>query len=305
MVLLEDGGMAVDLGMEYETLLLQLGALSRKLALAKETHDEQQSALDGAISQLEKKTATLEKMEKESFSNSVMKILGTYEQRYHRESEEKISAKLEFDKAYVLKINAHRYLGDLEEDILEKKNRLRDVKEQLLRRNPELQNIVSEREQKMIQLKHDYTQTVEAEEAANQLLDAISDILTTVDSSDAINNWEMITEIDILLSVVDRHQLDVAEAMIIDLERKVHSLVRELKDLDYIYDSQYQTLTECRPVINDFFSGLFSEWSTKHIIEKNLELLASLQKNVQHILSILLERKHELEHDFLSFSKAE
>ncbi|WP_373792419.1 hypothetical protein, partial [Jeotgalibaca porci] len=94
-------------------------------------------------------------------------------------------------------------------------------------------------------------------------------------------------------------------AMIIDLERKVHSLVRELKDLDYIYDSQYQTLTECRPVINDFFSGLFSEWSTKHIIEKNLELLASLQKNVQHILSILLERKHELEHDFLSFSKAE
>lgn len=305
MVLLEDGGMAVDLGMEYETLLLQLGALSRKLALAKETHDEQQSALDGAISQLEKKTATLEKMEKESFSNSVMKILGTYEQRYHRESEEKISAKLEFDKAYVLKINAHRYLGDLEEDILEKKNRLRDVKEQLLRRNPELQNIVSEREQKMIQLKHDYTQTVEAEEAANQLLDAISDILTTVDSSDAINNWEMITEIDILLSVVDRHQLDAAEAMIIDLERKVHSLVRELKDLDYIYDSQYQTLTECRPVINDFFSGLFSEWSTKHIIEKNLELLASLQKNVQHILSILLERKHELEHDFLSFSKAE
>lgn len=305
MVLLEDGGMAVDLGMEYETLLLQLGALSRKLALAKETHDEQQSALDGAISQLEKKTATLEKMEKESFSNSVMKILGTYEQRYHRESEEKISAKLEFDKAYVLKINAHRYLGDLEEDILEKKNRLRDVKEQLLRRNPELLNIVSEREQKMIQLKHDYTQTVEAEEAANQLLDAISDILTTVDSSDTINNWEMITEIDILLSVVDRHQLDVAEAMIIDLERKVHSLVRELKDLDYIYDSQYQTLTECRPVINDFFSGLFSEWSTKHIIEKNLELLASLQKNVQHILSILLERKHELEHDFLSFSKAE
>lgn len=305
MVLLEDGGMAVDLGMEYETLLLQLGALSRKLALAKETHDEQQSALDGAISQLEKKTATLEKMEKESFSNSVMKILGTYEQRYHRESEEKISAKLEFDKAYVLKINAHRYLGDLEEDILEKKNRLRDVKEQLLRRNPELLNIVSEREQKMIQLQHDYTQTVEAEEAANQLLDAISDILTTVDSSDAINNWEMITEIDILLSVVDRHQLDVAEAMIIDLERKVHSLVRELKDLDYIYDSQYQTLTECRPVINDFFSGLFSEWSTKHIIEKNLELLASLQKNVQQILSILLERKHELEHDFLSFSKAE
>lgn len=305
MVLLEDGSMAVDLGMEYETLLLQLGALSRKLALAKETHDEQQSALDGAISQLEKKTATLEKMEKESFSNSVMKIIGTYEQRYQRESEEKISAKLEFDKAYVLKINAHRYLGDLEEDILEKKNRLRDVKEQLLRRNPELLNIVSEREQKMIQLQYDYTQTVEAEEAANQLLDAISDILTTVDSSDAINNWEMITEIDILLSVVDRHQLDVAEAMIIDLERKVHSLVRELKDLDYIYDSQYQTLTECRPVINDFFSGLFSEWSTKHIIEKNLELLASLQKNVQHILSILLERKHELEHDFLSFSKAE
>ncbi|HJA90014.1 MAG TPA: hypothetical protein H9948_04400 [Candidatus Jeotgalibaca merdavium] len=305
MVLLEDGSMAVDLGMEYETLLLQLGALSRKLALAKETHDEQQSALDGAISQLEKKTATLEKMEKESFSNSVMKILGTYEQRYHRESEEKISAKLEFDKAYVLKINAHRYLGDLEEDILEKKNRLRDVKEQLLRRNPELLNIVSEREQKMIQLQHYYTQTVEAEEAANQLLDAISDILTTVDSSDTINNWEMITEIDILLSVVDRHQLDVAEAMIIDLERKVHALVRELKDLDYIYDSQYQTLTECRPVINDFFSGLFSEWSTKHIIEKNLELLASLQKNVQQILSILLERKHELEHDFLSFSKAE
>lgn len=303
MVLMEQGGMPVDLGMEYETLLLQLGSLSRRYYLAEEAYNDQQEQLNKSIEQLEKKSANLEKLEKESFSNSVLKIIGAYEQRYHRESEEKLSAKLEFDKAYVLKINAHRHLIELEEEMAEKKNRLRDVKENLLRRNPDLVNVVSEREQDLILVQHEYTQTVEAEEASYQLLETISDILTTLDSSETINSWELITEIDVLLNFVDRHQLDVAEAMIIDLERKVYALERELQDLNYIYESQYRQITEARPVISDFFTTLFSEWSTKNIIEKNLEQLISLQENVLHIVDLLTARKKELERQFIAWSE--
>lgn len=299
----EQRGMPMDLGMEYETLLLQVGSLSRKKSAAEETLTEHQRQLDAILAQLEKKNNHLTRLQKESFSNTVLKLIGTFDQVLDREMEEILRIKLEFDKAYALKLTAQRRLNELEQEIDEKKIRLRGVREILLRRNPALKNIVSVRNQALIQLQHEYMQTVEAEEAAFQLLDTISDILQTLDSSEAITSWELITEIDVLLNFVDRTQLDSAEAMILDLERKVQVLERELHDLNYIYENQYAVITAARPAIEAFFTDLFSEWSTKDIIEKNLQQLKELQKNVFQVMEILEKRKRELEAEYDEWEK--
>lgn len=294
----EQRGLPLDLGMEYEILLLQIGSLARKKDAAKETLQEHQLQLDEIHAHLEKKNKALLRLQKESFSNTVMKMIGTYDHAVDRESEEVLRIKLEFDKAYSLKLVAQRRLNEIDEELDEKKVRLRGVKEVLLRRNPTLENMVSEQEQAFINLQHEYQQTLEAEEACFQLLDTISDILLTLDGSKAITSWELITEIDVLLNFVDRDQLDMAEAMILDLERNVQTLERELSDLNYIYANQYESISAARPAIDAFFTNLFSEWSTKDIIEKSLQHLKELQENVIEMMDLLSQRKRELEKEY-------
>lgn len=299
----EREGMPMDLRMEYEVLLLQLGSLARKQYYAKQTLKEHEEQLERAIKRLEKETLALEKEERDLFSTALLKLIDTFKRAFSQDEETAISAKLEFDKAYTRKIASQRRLLELEAEIEEKKNRLRDVKETLLRRNPEMDKILSEKDMELVKIQHEYTHTLEAEAACYQVLESITDILANLDLSETISSWDTITEIDLLLKYVSRDQLDAAEAMILNLERNVQTLERELKDLHYIYENQYQVITSARPAIEEFFSSLFSDWSTKETVEKNLQHLKALEENVNQIMDLLGDRKRELEKVFTELKK--
>ena len=282
-------------GMEYEILMLQLDSLTRKFFYAEETANTQQQLVESTIQRLENKTLDLEKLQKESFSTTLLKWFGTFDRVFDKEANEIIIAKLEFDKAYSLKIAAQRRLMELEVEIKEKKIRLRNVKEDLLRRNPNLNAAVSEKERKIAKIQYEYMQTVEAETAGYQLLESISDILVSLDSSETIIKWDSITEIDFLLTFVNHSQLDVAEALILDLERNVQTLERELNDLSSVYENHHLVLSSVRPAIDEFFAVIFSDLSTKQVVEKNIQQLKVLEDHVLEIMEFLTGQKRELE----------
>ena len=65
----------MDIGMEYEILMLQVGVLTRKRAAAEETLAKHQAELDAVIEKLEIHNNHLVKLQKESFSNTMLKVL--------------------------------------------------------------------------------------------------------------------------------------------------------------------------------------------------------------------------------------
>lgn len=290
----------MDVGMEYEILLLQLGSLARKHYAAEESLREQEDRLESAIKRMSIKNANLEKLQRESLSNTIMKLFGSYQRQVDHETNDIIRTKLEFDKAYSLKIAAHRQVVSLSYEIEEKKNRIREVKENLIRHNTALENVITETEQQTIRLRYEYVQTLEAEEASYQLLEIITDIMANLDTSQTVSNWDLITEIDYLLNHVAPEELDVAEAMLLDLERKTQNLERELHDLNYIYESEYQTLTQAGPAITKFFEDLFSDWSTKAVVEKSLLQLKQLEDNVMDLMTKISTEKVRLEQAYSS-----
>lgn len=286
--------------MEYEILLLQLGSLSRKYNNAEETFLKLKENLDHAIKLLEEKNIYIEKLKRQTFSNSVMRILGQYDNKVNSEMNAAVVAKLEFDKAYILKLSGHREMEILKEEIEEKKLRLKEVKNQLLHSRQNASPTLSVREQKALKLQYEYNQVLEAEDAAYQLLEVISDIKGYLDTSETISNWELITEIDNLLKYVNQNQLDRAEAILLSLERKIQNLERELSDLNYIYKKHNQTLTTAASALEKFFEDLFSDWSTKGVIEKNLYHLKLLEDGVIQIIDFLTIHKKKLENKYLS-----
>ena len=285
----------MDVGMEYEILMLQLGSLARKLFNAEENLSKYQEALEKAIATLEKENRDLERLRHDSFSNTLLKLFGNFDRRYDKEYREIISAKVEFDKAYAMKIAAARRVKEVEADIEEKKLRLRNIKEDVLRKHPDMNQVVSERQQQILAIQHEWRETNEAEQAGLAVLEALSDIITGLDAADAISTWDLITDNSLILDFLKYDKLDAAEVSLLHLEQTVYTFARELRDLDFVFETDLETISSTQRALDIFFDNLFSDWGTKAIIEKNIENLKKLQDSTEDVMESLAEKKRELE----------
>ena len=285
----------MDVGMEYEILMLQLGSLARKLFNAEENLSKYQEALEKAIANLEKENRDLERLRNDSFSNTLLKLFGNFDRRYDKEYREIIGAKVEFDKAYAMKIAAARRVKEVEADIEEKKLRLRNIKEDVLRRHPDMNQVISERQQQIRALQHEWRETNEAEQAGMAVLEALSDIISGLDAADAISTWDLITDSSLILDFLKNDKLDAAEASLLHLEQTVYTFARELRDLDFVFETDLETISSTQRALDIFFDNLFSDWGTKVIIEKNIENLKKLQDSTEDVMESLAAKKRELE----------
>ena len=285
----------MDVGMEYEILMLQLGSLARKLFNAEENLSKYQEALEKAIATLEKENRDLERLRHDSFSNTLLKLFGKFDRRHDKEYREIISAKVEFDKAYAMKIAAARRVKEVEADIEEKKLRLRNIKEDVLRKHPDMNQVVSERQQQILALQHEWRETNEAEQAGLAVLESLSDIISGLDAADAISTWDLITDNSLILDFLKYDKLDAAEASLLHLEQTVYTFARELRDLDFVFETDLETISSTQRALDIFFDNLFSDWGTKVIIEKNIENLKKLQDSTEDVMESLAAKKRELE----------
>ena len=285
----------MDVGMEYEILMLQLGSLARKLFNAEENLSKYQEALEKAIANLEKENRDLERLRNDSFSNTLLKLFGNFDRRYDKEYREIIGAKVEFDKAYAMKIAAARRVKEVEADIEEKKLRLRNIKEDVLRRHPDMNQVISERQQQILAIQHEWRETNEAEQAGLAVLEALSDIISGLDAADAISTWDLITDSSLIFDFLKNDKLDAAEASLLHLEQTVYMFARELRDLDFVFESDLETISSTQRALDIFFDNLFSDWGTKVIIEKNIENLKKLQDSTEDVMESLAAKKRELE----------
>ena len=285
----------MDVGMEYEILMLQLGSLARKLFNAEENLSKYQEALEKAIANLEKENRDLERLRNDSFSNTLLKLFGNFDRRYDKEYREIIGAKVEFDKAYAMKIAAARRVKEVEADIEGKKLRLRNIKEDVLRKHPDMNQVVSERQQQILAIQHEWRETNEAEQAGLAVLEALSDIITGLDAADAISTWDLITDNSLILDFLKYDKLDAAEASLLHLEQTVYTFARELRDLDFVFETDLETISSTQRALDIFFDNLFSDWGTKVIIEKNIENLKKLQDSTEDVMESLAAKKRELE----------
>ena len=285
----------MDVGMEYEILMLQLGSLARKLFNAEENLSKYQEALEKAIANLEKENRDLERLRNDSFSNTLLKLFGNFDRRYDKEYREIIGAKVEFDKAYAMKIAAARRVKEVEADIEEKKPRLRNIKEDVLRKHPNMNQVVSERQQQILAIQHEWRETNEAEQAGIAVLESLSDIISGLDAADVLSTWDLITDSSLILDFLKHDKLDAAEASLLHLEQTVYTFARELRDLDFVFESDLETISSTQRALDIFFDNLFSDWGTKVIIEKNIENLKKLQDSTEDVMESLAAKKRELE----------
>lgn len=278
----------------YETLRLKMERLLEKEKSAEEQYREKEIEYNEAKALFQKEKEDVEKLEAQSFTTFLRTMIGTYDKKLYEEKQEQIQAKLRLDETSALYLESREELTRLNDEISLLKNELDSMKEKLRATDPTFQETLSQKEEQCLVMEAEIREISEALNAGQSVLNSLDSTLEQLDSADSLATWDMFTD-SFLVDMFKYDKIDKAEEELFYLEGLIERYRKELKDVDLNNVLDYESLGQMRRMFDVFFDNIFSDWSTKDTIQRNIENLDTIQLEVTRIQKQLRERKASLE----------
>ena len=279
---------------EYEVLQAKMKSLVHKEKTALQRLDENEKRYEAAQAWFEKEKADVEKLQQESLSTFLKRLVGNYNQQLDKEQQEQLTAKRELDLSLALFLEAREQLDSIQTAIQETTARIRQIKEQLYQQNTDFREKSQTEEFKRAELKQELVEIDEALAAGEKVLAGIDFALDDLDSADSYSTWDMFTNSSLILDMMKYDKIDKAEAKMNQLEQHLESYTKELKDLSLDRLLSYEKFSGMSKTFDIFFDNLFSDWDTKSKIGRNIEMLEQLGFNVEELQTKLETRKQSI-----------
>ena len=279
---------------EYEVLQAKMKSLVHKEKTALQRLDENEKRYEAAQAWFEKEKADVEKLQQESLSTFLKRLVGNYNQQLDKEQQEQLTAKRELDLSLALFLEAREQLDSIQTAIQETTERIRQTKEQLYQQNTDFREKSQTEEFKRAELKQELVEIDEALAAGEKVLAGIDFALDDLDSADSYSTWDMFTNSSLILDMMKYDKIDKAEAKMNQLEQHLESYTKELKDLSLDRLLSYEKFSGMSKTFDIFFDNLFSDWDTKSKIGRNIEMLEQLGFNVEELQTKLETRKQSI-----------
>lgn len=276
---------------EYKELLAKLRSLEAKLSTAQMSFEENTARYEAAKQSFAKEQADVEKLEAESLSSFLKRLIGNYDKKYDKEMAEQLAAKRELDLSSALLMESRENLDALQEAITKTNQRLSYMKEQLLKENQSFREKIDAEENKRFDLNQEVQELDEAIAAGERVLDGIDFALDDLDSADSYSTWDMFTDSSLIFDMMKYDKIDKAEAKMTQLEQLLQHYTKELKDVSLDTYLTYEKFSGMSKTFDIFFDNLFSDWDTKAKIGRNIEMLENLGRNIEELQDKLENQK--------------
>ena len=276
---------------EYEALQAKMGSLLNKEANAKIRFEENKVRHEAAKAAFAKESNDVEKLQEESLSTFLKRLIGNYDKKLDKEMQEQLAAKMELDLSLALALESREDLDAVQTAVNETSSQIKQLKEVLSQQDSHFRERISAEEVKRAQLKQELIEIDEALVAGESVLDAIDFALDDLDSADSYSTWDMFTDSSLLLDMMKYDKIDKAEAKMSQLEQQLEHYSKELKDLSMDTLLSYEKFSGMSKTFDVFFDNLFSDWDTKAKIGRNIEMLERLGLNIEELQTKLENNK--------------
>lgn len=275
---------------EYRELQAKQRSLNNKAESAQSIFDKNTERYELAKRMLQKESADVEKMQAESLSAFLKRLLGNYDKKLDQEMQEQLAAKRELDLASALLMEAREDLDEIHTAIQMTANRSSYLKERLFKEDAAFREKISGEETKKAELQQQFIELEEALAAGERVLDGIDYALDDLDSADSFSTWDMFTDSSLIFDMMKYDKINKAEDKMTQLERLLQHYSKELKDISLDDELSYENFSGMNKTFDIFFDNLFSDWDTKKKIGRNIEMLENLGQKMEE-----LQRKLENE----------
>jgi len=288
--------------MDWSTLrerVLTLPALEQK----REHLGEQQQ-----VAEIELKTArrlhergqqSVDKMQSESLSAFLFRLIGRYEDRLEKVQQDEIHAKVEYDRAV-------KHLDFLQTEINSLETRLADIrkdetlyKAELNKRRRGLSDnqAYTEIESKIAEIISQQTEIREAQTVTTRAQNVAASALESLESAESWATFDLFSNGGLITHMAKYSHIDDAEETLHELSSLLRDLQVELGDvhgMDVGDLSGIQGICSAQRGIDLWFDNIFTDWSVKQKVADNADEVQGLIENLAQIQAALTGRLGEL-----------
>lgn len=258
---------------------------------------------------LEKEEKDVDKLEQLSLTGLFAAVLGTKEEKLEKERQEYLVAKLKYDASQKLIHELKKEISMLEEQMAPLKN-IEEKYQQLLKKKEEVLKtkqgtdlrelfIIAEEEGRLASRGKELQ---EAEEAAQEVMQSLEDLLGTLNSAANWGVWDMLGG-GLISTAIKHSKIDDAREQIIVVQRNLNRLERELTDIK-IYADLGIDIGGLASFADYFFDGLITDWVVQSRINEAEKRTKGLQGQVGVIghsvkdqINKVMKKASELAHD--------
>lgn len=280
---------------EYEALQAKLKTLLKKEASANIRYEENNERYELAKEIFDKESEDVEKLQAESLSTFLKRLVGNYDKKLDKEMQEKLTAKMELDLSSALLLEAREDLAAIQTAVEQSTAQIKQLKDFLYRQDPHFREKITDEEIKRAQLNQELLELDEASAAGERALEGIDDALKDLDSADSFSTWDMFTDSSLIFDMMKYDKINKAEAKMSRLEQLLENYTKELKDLSLDTYLSYEKFSGMGKTFDIFFDNLFSDWDTKAKIGRNIDMLETLGRSIIDLQGKLKLNRQELE----------
>lgn len=280
---------------EYQALQEKIKSLLKKEPNLKIRFEENTIRYEAAKETFVKESEDVEKLQAESLSTFLKRLIGSYDKNLDKEMKEQLAAKMELDLSSALLLESREQLGNIQTAINQTADQIKQLKELLYRQDINFRERISVEETKRTQLKQELKELDEALAAGEKVLDGIDFALEDLSSADSFSTWDMFTGSSLLFDMMKYDKIDKAEAKMNRLEQLLENYTQELKDLSLEAYLNYEKFSGMSKTFDIFFDNLFSDWDTKAKIGRNIDMLKTLVATIEELQNKLENNKEDIQ----------
>jgi hypothetical protein len=247
------------------------------------------------LSELNAESYDVEKLQKDTLSVTLLRVIGRYEGRLDKEMQEALAAKLNYDKAADTVIELKNEGIEISGRITELENESSLYEEELKNREKVLMNNINdetaikykqlEAERKL--LTKQLLETKEASRAASKVKNSADEVINQLNSAEDWATYDVFTNGGIFSHMAKYEHIDNAQSEINRLAIQLKELRKELSDANLLDNLEITNIDSATRAFDFWFDNIFTDLNIRDKIRNDIEKLMKLCSQVDSIIEEL------------------
>jgi len=289
--------------LELRDRVLTLPALEKRLAALTQELQNANDEVSNLLRQYKRESLDVERMQQDSFSAFLLRLIGRYEDKLEQEQREEINAKIAYDRAAAHLDHLVREKDALASRISALRADEKAYQRELENRRHELSGKLSqpdgiryaELEKERNAIISQMTEIEEALRAASRARSTAEKITNSLDSAQGWATYDAFTRGGIISHMAKYSHIDEAEANFNVLSHNLRELKSELSDVQGLTVSGLTEISSGQRTIDFWFDNIFTDLSVRGQIRDNAEQVAQLITSIRNAEAMLQAKLRELE----------
>jgi len=289
--------------------------LEGKVAQFNRMIEEAKNEVAAAHRKYEKGQRDVERLNNDSFSTFLLRLVGRHEDKLEKKQLDEIHAKLDYDRAVTHQNSLISELAEIKKRVSTLKADESIFNAELAKRRDRLARCFTTQEgleytrleNQHAEIMSQITEVSEALQCARRAADAANRALDSLDSAEQWSTWDVFGG-GIISGISKYAHIDDAEVAFNDLSHYLRELHDELRDIPGIDIPGLPNLTEIsgtQRMVDLWFDNIFTDMSVHSKISNNLEETEVTLKNISYLITVLEAKLNSLHGDLQQNKRVE